>query len=26
MPGGLVRGIPELFRKLVKSKGGTDHA
>jgi branched-chain amino acid transport system permease protein len=26
MPGGLVRGIPELFRKLLKLKGGADHA
>ncbi len=26
MPGGLVRGIPELYRKLIKSKGGADHA
>jgi branched-chain amino acid transport system permease protein len=26
MPGGLVRGIPDLFRKLVKGKGGAGHA
>ena len=26
MPGGLVRGIPELFRKIIKSKGGSGHA
>lgn len=26
MPGGLVRGIPELYRKLLKLKGGADHA
>lgn len=26
MPGGLVRGIPELFRKIVKSRGGGGHA
>ena len=26
MPGGLVRGIPELFRKIFRQKGGTDHA
>lgn len=26
MPGGLVRGIPELFRKLIKGRGGADHA
>lgn len=26
MPGGLVRGIPDLFRMLVKGKGGDGHA
>ncbi len=26
MPGGLVRGIPALFRKLTGRKGGADHA
>jgi branched-chain amino acid transport system permease protein len=26
MPGGLVRGIPALFRKIVKQKGEADHA
>jgi len=26
MPGGLVRGIPELYRKLLKMKRGSDHA
>lgn len=26
MPGGLVRGVPELFRKLFKRKEGTGHA
>ena len=26
MPGGLVRGVPELFRKLYKRKGGSGHA
>jgi branched-chain amino acid transport system permease protein len=26
MPGGLVRGVPELFRMLFKRKGGTGHA
>ena len=26
MPGGLVRGIPDLYRKLSKGKGGSDHA
>lgn len=26
MPGGLIRGIPDLYRKLVKSKEGSDHA
>lgn len=26
MPGGLVRGIPALFRKLAGRKGGADHA
>ncbi len=26
MPGGLVRGVPELYRKLIKLKGGADHA
>lgn len=26
MPGGLVRGIPDLFRKLIKARGGADHA
>lgn len=26
MPGGLVRGVPELFRKVFKSKGGAGHA
>ncbi len=26
MPGGLVRGIPELYRKLLKSKAGAGHA
>jgi len=26
MPGGLVRGIPDLFRKLVKGRGGAGHA
>ena len=26
MPGGLVRGIPDLFKKLVKGRGGAGHA
>ena len=26
MPGGLVRGIPDLFKKIFKPKGGADHA
>jgi branched-chain amino acid transport system permease protein len=26
MPGGLVRGIPDLFRKLLKGRGGAGHA
>lgn len=26
MPGGLVRGIPELFRRLLRGRGGVDHA
>jgi len=26
MPGGLVRGIPDLFRKLVRGRGGAGHA
>jgi len=26
MPGGLVRGIPDLFKKVFKTKGGADHA
>lgn len=26
MPGGLVRGVPELFRKMTGRKGGTDNA
>jgi len=26
MPGGLVRGVPELFRKVFKSRGGAGHA
>jgi branched-chain amino acid transport system permease protein len=26
MPGGLVRGIPSLFRKIIKKKGEADHA
>jgi len=26
MPGGLVRGIPELFRKMIKGRGGAGHA
>ena len=26
MPGGLARGIPDLYRKLLKPKGGSDHA
>lgn len=26
MPGGLVRGIPDLFRKLLRKKGGASHA
>jgi branched-chain amino acid transport system permease protein len=26
MPGGLVRGVPELFRKVFKRKGGAGHA
>jgi branched-chain amino acid transport system permease protein len=26
MPGGLVRGVPEIFRKLTGRKGGTSNA
>lgn len=26
MPGGLVRGIPDLFRRLLRGRGGTGHA
>ena len=26
MPGGLVRCIPDLFKKVVRSRGGADHA
>ncbi|MHB8058433.1 MAG: branched-chain amino acid ABC transporter permease [Desulfuromonadaceae bacterium] len=26
MPGGLVRGIPALFRRIIRRKGGDDHA
>lgn len=26
MPGGLVRGIPDLFRKIFNHRGGSDHA
>jgi branched-chain amino acid transport system permease protein len=26
MPGGLVRGIPDLFRRLFRGRGGVDHA
>ncbi|MDO9309402.1 MAG: branched-chain amino acid ABC transporter permease, partial [Deltaproteobacteria bacterium] len=26
MPGGLVRGVPDLFRRTFKSRGGADHA
>lgn len=26
MPGGLVRGIPDLFRRLIRDRGGADHA
>lgn len=26
MPGGLVRGIPDLFRKVLKKRGGDNHA
>lgn len=26
MPGGLVRGVPDLFKKIFKPKGGADHA
>jgi len=26
MPGGLVRGIPDLFKKIFKGRGGADHA
>jgi len=26
MPGGLVRGIPDLFRRLTRGRGGAGHA